>query len=285
MKILLPLDGSGLAESAIACAQALAQRWQAELVLVSVTEPFVPIGLGPQPNISLQMQDETLAASREYLKSIHDRVDGTVQVKTLHLLGTAREELAAAAEKEGCDLIVMASHGRSGPARWLLGSVAESVLRQATCPVMLLRAPAPEVGEFSNILLPTDGSEASQRVLTHIAPYLAASGKVTLLRSTGLSLQDRSQVIDTIALEKFLLNLEQQLRELPVEGLSVEYRVLDGEAADCILEYARTENCDLIAMSTHGRSGFRRFWLGSVTEKVARQASCPVLAVPGKNQE
>lgn len=282
MKILLPLDGSGLSESAIPCAGALAQRWGAELLLVSVTEPFVPIGLGPQPNIGLEMQDEVLTSTREYLQSIASAQPENLPVTTRIVLGSAREELASTAEKESCDLIVMASHGRSGPARWLLGSVAESVLRQATCPVLLLKAPAPEVGEFSHILVPTDGSEASQRVLTYIAPYLAPNGRVTLLRSTGLSLQDRSQVIDTVALEKFLLNLEAQLKELTLEGLELEYQVLDGEASDCILEFAHKAGCDLIAMSTHGRSGFRRFWLGSVTEKVARQAECPVLAVPVK---
>lgn len=279
MKILLPLDGSQLAETAVPAAQALAQRWQGEIVLLHTTEPFIPIGLGGQPELSVQVQRQSLDASSSYLAGICQRLKG-VKARASAILGYPREEIVRFAEQEACQLIVMSSHGRSGPTRWLLGSVAEAVLRLAPCPVLLVRGKSPAQGEFHRVLVPIDGSQHSTSVLEEVKPFLSAGAKVTLLRATGLTLQDRAQIIDPQAFERYLLGLEEQLHEVDCSGLSVERKVVDGDAADSIVAYASEHNFDGIAMATHGRSGFRRLWLGSVTEKVVRQSPCPVLVLP-----
>ncbi len=279
MKIVTPLDGSTFSESSIPYANALAQAWQAKLLLVHVTEPFIPIGLGGQPELAVQVQNESMAASLDYLESVKARFPES-KIEVSNVLGYPREEIAQIAASEKAEVIVMASHGRSGPARWLLGSVAEAVLRNAPCPVLLIRGSIAPKPHFARVVVPIDGSSLSQEVLDRIGPYLGPDSQVTLVRSTGLSFQDRGQIIDTQALEGYLAGLDHQLRQVPVKGFAVNYKVLDGDAAGSITDFATESGCDLIAMASHGRSGFRRLWLGSVTEKVARQAPCPVLVVP-----
>lgn len=285
MKILLPLDGSALAESAIAPTLALARSWEAEVLLLNLSEPFIPIGLGGQPELSLQVQRESLSASRDYLERIRDDHFSGLPVAIQALLGYPREEIAEVARREQCQWIVMASHGRTGPARWLLGSVAEAVLRHSPCPVLLIREQVPLHGNFQHILVPCDGSQLSGKVIEKLESFLASSGRITLLRATGLSFQERAQVLDIQAFERFLLGLEQELLAVETGTLPSQRKVVDGEATDSILEFASKENCDLIAMASHGRSGFRRLWLGSVTEKVARRSSIPLLVVPVGSDE
>lgn len=279
MKVITPLDGSPLSESALPYAHALAERWQSSLLLLHVTEPFIPIGLGGQPELAVQVQDESMAASREYLEDVKVRFPRS-NTEVSAVLGYPREEISQIATSEQAEVIVMASHGRSGPARWLLGSVAEAVLRLAPCPVLLVRGSVSPKSYFSNVLVPIDGSPLSQAVLSKIPPYLGPESQVTLVRATEMSFQDRGQIIDTQALAGYLEGLEQQLKLVKVDGQPLNYKVVDGDAAGSITDLAKELGCDLIAMASHGRSGFRRLWLGSVTEKVARQAPCPVLVLP-----
>ena len=279
MKILVPLDGSDLAESVIPCCLDLAQRLLAEVLLVKATEHFGTLAPGLPPDLGLQLQEQAQTRSFNYLESMHERFPG-LKISSQAPLGPAREEIAHTATREHCDLIVMASHGREGPARWLLGSVAEAVLRQSPCPVLLLRPPAGPSSLFQHILVPVDGSQTSLQVAHKIGPYLAPGGKVTLLQSSNLSLYPYVFDVRSETVERYLQETEDHLREYRVAGLEMDAVVLDGDAVDAILTWSHENEVDLIAMSTHGRSGVRRFWLGSVTEKVARHSHCPVLAFP-----
>lgn len=258
----------------------LTRRWNGSLVLARATDPFV-VSTPEMPSLTLRFQEQAQVAAGVYLEETAKQVT-TVPVETRSLMGPPRDVIPELAATTGCQLIVMASHGRKGLARWFLGSVAESVLRQSHCPVLLLRPdsiPQPPY-EFHKIMVPVDGSDSSLRVLQEVKPYLAEGGKVVVLRASGLALQDHAQLIDPAALENFLSGLEDQLSQLEIPGLELEYRVVDGEAADAILTLSEEMGCDLIAMSTHGRTGLNRFLLGSVTEKVARHAKQPLLAFP-----
>jgi nucleotide-binding universal stress UspA family protein len=272
MKTLLPLDGSGESESALSCACKLVQRWGSQLILVQATEPFT----GLQPPHWHELEESALAANLEYLKSLQERLgDPTVTIRSR--MGSPKTLILEIAEAEQCQLIVMASHGRNGLGRWLVGSVAESVLRQSTCPVLLLRPPAPEVGEFHNVLVPVDDSQASREVLPRIQPFLANDAKVTLLRCSDFTAQQQQAVYQARDVDAVLDALAQDLGQVQVEGLSLHRKVLHSNASEGIVQHAREAGCDLIAMSSHGRSGWRRFLLGSVSERVARLAPCPVL--------
>ncbi|MBT9583950.1 universal stress protein [bacterium] len=281
MKILLPLDGSELSEAILPWVAELARRWQAEVLLLRAIDPFTATTPALQLGIALSVQEKAVNAAEQYLDSVAKQFPADA-VKIQWELGAPREQIVETAARKDCQLIVMASHGRSGPTRWLLGSVAEGVLRQARCPVLLLRPPSiPATAAFQHILVPVDGSEASKAVVERVSPYLAGGGQVTILRSSGATLYSSAVEIESEVVQEYFAGLERELRQIVLEGVDLKVSVVDGEAAESILAYAREHQVDLIAMSTHGRSGFRRFWLGSVTEKVARNAPCPVLAFPG----
>lgn len=275
MKTLLALDSSSESESALACAQKLVQRWNSDLVLVQATEPFA----GMQAPHWHQLEQNALASNREYLQSLQERL-GNLKVTTRSRLGSPQTLILETAEAEQCQLIVMASHGRNGLDRWLVGSVAESVLRQSTCPVLLLRPPAPGVGEFHNVIIPMDDSEASREVLARIQPFLARDARVTLLRCSDFTAQQHLAVYEARDVDSVLDSLARDLEKVQMEGLTLQRKVLHCNASEGILKVAQEIGCDLIAMSSHGRTGWRRFFLGSVSERVARLARCPVLIFP-----
>lgn len=279
MKIMLPLDGSEVSESVLPSVVALARRLKADLLLVKITDPFVAV-TPEMPSLALRWQEQAEHESARYLARLAAGI-ADLKVETRSMLGVPRDALSELATTAGCQLIAMASHGRTGVARWLLGSVAERVLRQATCPVLLMRpgVQLPENG-FERVLVPVDGSESSTRVLQEVRPYLADSSQVVVMRASALTPQDYAQVLDPAAHESYLLGLQASLADLQVEGLPLETRVVDGEATEAILTLSEELGCDLIAMSTHGRTGLDRFLLGSVTEKVARYAHRAVLAFP-----
>ena len=275
MKILLPLDGSKFSESAIPVARSLAERWQAELILVRVADPFVGVGT---PAMAVALVEQEKAAAGPYLEEIQLQFP-LLQVRGLRPLGVAREAITKVAAEEQCDVIVMASHGRSGLMRWLLGSVAEGVLRHAPCPVLMLRPDLsiPE-GGFKNVLLPVDGSDLSSAVVAKLEPYLADDAKITVVRASELGDNEHSVLFDAQARATYLATLEEEIRQVTIPGRNLSYQVLDGQAAHALLELATETQSDLIAMATHGRTGFRRTVLGSVTERVVRHATCAVLA-------
>jgi len=276
-KILIPLDGSDLSETALPCGLALARQHQCQTILLQVVPHLAELAPGLAPELVPELQQKALKRSQNYLEDRSSQFAPLV-VSALTRLGSPREEIPAVAARHQCDLIVMASRGREGVEHWLLGSVAEGVLRQAPCPVLLVRA-APCVSRFQNILVPTDGSEASLAVLRALPDYLAEGGRVTLLQSSGLSLMLHFAE-ERLLVSKHLDEMEARLRQVKQPGLSLEVVVLDGEPVDDILTWSKNNPCDLIAMSSHGRSGFRRLMLGSVSEKVARHAGCDVLIFP-----
>jgi len=267
-----------LAESVLPCALALARRHQAETVLLRVVEHIGDLAPGLAAELVPELQQKALIRAVNYLES-RAAAFAPGLVSPLTAMGSPREQIAELALQHSCDLIVMASHGRDGAQHLLLGSVAELVLRQAPCPVLLVRPQAPSGPDFRHIVVPVDGSEASLAVLGHLADYLAPGGKVTLLHSSGVSLYPNVPHKGH-AVEAYLNEMEARLRKVEMDGVALEVVVLDGNPVDDILHWSKDNGCDLIAMSSHGRSGFRRLWLGSVCEKVARHAACDLLVFP-----
>jgi nucleotide-binding universal stress UspA family protein len=189
----------------------------------------------------------------------------------------------------------MATHGRSGLDRWLLGSVAEKVLRVATHPLLLVRATKDGKSEgdkvFKKVVVPLDGSALAEKVLPHVTALAKEiSFEAVLLRAYNLR-----QVISTFedyvpdwdlleaeAMGEAMSYLDSKARELKGQGLiEVSSRVSEKEPAQEIIDLASEPNT-LIAMCTHGRSGLKRWVLGSVAEKVVRHANSPVLVIPAR---
>ncbi len=250
MKILVPLDGSSLSESVLPLAGQLARRWQGQIVAVRVTEP--------------SSLDAT--TSEEYLHDLKIRYP-ELKLRTAHEVGSPPTCIQQLATRENFELILMGTHGRDGLLRWLYGSVAEGVARHAPCPTMLVRSPQFS-GEFRRILVPNDGSEESSGVARHIGRFLSPETRVTILHCSPTSPDQQEQ-------------LRRQVDGRPWMSLDVALN----PAPQGIFDWLDCNDCDLIAMSTHGRDGLAHLWKGSVAEAVVRQANCPVLIFPSHFEE
>jgi nucleotide-binding universal stress UspA family protein len=189
----------------------------------------------------------------------------------------------------------MATHGRSGINRWLLGSVTEKVLRGTSNPLLLIRAAEEARAEGQEILrsvvVPLDGSELAESVLPTVA-NLAKELKleVILLRVYSMPYNAYAsgegyyainyEEIITALRDEAIAYLERKTEEMRTLGVAkVSYLARDGFAADEIIGVARNASGNLIAMCTHGRSGIKRWALGSVTETIVRHSGDPVLVM------
>ena len=144
-RVLIPLDGSELAETILPFAEQVAGPLDAEVVLLQVVEPPSPIaGLGTGGIVSPDALYLRQVEAKRYLDAVAGRLQGKgLRVRTVLGLGTPASEIAATARAECADLIAMTTHGRSGVKRAIFGSVAEEVLRSADIPVLAIRKPAP----------------------------------------------------------------------------------------------------------------------------------------------
>jgi nucleotide-binding universal stress UspA family protein len=270
-QILVPLDGSELAERSLPCAQQLAVLTGATLHLVRVTDLPQSIYWSPVPAYILpSTYDDLLAAeakeSTAYLDAVRERLQAaTLQVRTLHLTGRAAATLLDYERDAHIDLVVMASHGRSGLARFALGSVADQLLHHGSAPLLLVRAfgtPA----TLQRIVVPLDGSPLAEAALP-AARVLQGSvvREVALVRVIDAEVQ-RPEA------ERYLAEV---CRRLQHEQVTCLQQVTLGDPAQIIIDVAGTDKT--IVMATHGRSGLTRWALGSVADRVARHAETAVL--------
>jgi nucleotide-binding universal stress UspA family protein len=289
-QLLIPLDGSKTAEHVLPYARFLAAKLKLPTELLSAVE--LPVSAAGERALYLDLIIErAVTVSHEYLNRIAKTFDGGGVTITVEK-GNPEELILTRAEADEKILIAMATHGRSGIARWLLGSVAEKVVREAKNPLLLVRAKegAKTDGQaaFNSIIVPLDGSKLAECVLPHVVE-LAKAVKLKIVLLQAFSLKQiihtyKDYIPDFDALERssksgasrYLEEKEQQLKEA---GLNVSSVAAEGEAAETIIELARGAPESLIAMCTHGHSGIRRWMLGSITEKVVRHADNPVLAI------
>jgi|YNPBryunderm2012_1023409.scaffolds.fasta_scaffold09052_1 nucleotide-binding universal stress UspA family protein len=293
--ILVPLDGSPFGEHALPMALALARRGDIQIALAHVHHLFAP-SLAPtgapvvDPRIDALFREEEAA----YLADVSHRLariwNGPVMMTLLET--PVAESLCQHAELIGASLVVMSTHGRGGLARAWLGSVADRVIRQSTVPVLLLHPEdgAPDLErepKLHHILVPLDGSLLSEQILPH-AIWLGrlVGARYTLLRVIepvvrGFMVNGVEPVVDVeaqeLAWQQASEDVERIAARLRGEGLTVVPEVRVGRPVAEILECAAEREADLIAMSTHGHGGLTRLILGSVTDKVLRSASVPVL--------
>jgi len=283
--ILLTLDGSAFAEQAIP--HALGRLGpDDELLVLRVVNP-APTLRAPESIVT----EVDLAGSEEYLQQMGRRLaERCRKARTALRIGPPRETILEVAAEENVSLIVIASHGRTGIARWVMDSVAESVTRQAPCPVWLVRClPLPEytlrepweeeAARIERILVPLDNSERSEQALEFVtATFDKAPVTLLLLTATNLAWLGQTDLGGEIVAE-MRANLESQAEKLRARGWRVEVSLDPSAPAAAILDNATDWRADLIVMTSHGRTGTDRWFLGSVAEKVARHAHCPVAVV------
>ena len=286
-RVLVPLDGSRLAEAVLSFIEKVAGPLDMEIVLIQVVSltPEEVIGLAPN---SARREPE----ARQYLEPLaselrHRGLRARVEVAS----GVPATEIAAAAVRADADLIAMTTHGRSGFGRLLVGSIAEAVLRVAPVPVFLLKlteaalsGPARVPVEVDRILFATDFSEAAlaawptaRSVAAALEAELIVQHVIAPLRVQG----DFPPDIYSRYHEEARVEAERELAGLLAEaaGVKVRTRLDGGRAAEEILRAAVEERADLIVLGTAGRTGVSRLLVGSVAAEVVRRAPCPVVTV------
>ncbi len=295
-KILIPLDGSKTAEKALPYARFLAGALKLPvelLAVVDIVEMATHISADRARYLETMIQDN-VRNSEEYLKRVAGTFPGIASKCTVEK-GKAEQMILETAAADKGTLVTMATHGRSGINRWLLGSVAEKVLRGTTNPVLLVRATEERKVEgtatWKSVVVPLDGSELAESVLPTVAE-LAKTFKlgVVLFRAYNIPYNaygtgegyyaiDYEELLRAMK-EEAVDYLEKKTEAVKKLGLdNVAYSVKEGLAADEIISLAQRTPEGLIAMCTHGRSGVKRFMLGSVTETVVRHSSDPVLVI------
>lgn len=292
-QILVPLDGSVLAERALPTAIELAKTTQAKLTLLRAVEPL-PITIQPSAHLKLSEQDEKEAAV--YLQETVQRLASktNISIETQLVRGEAAAAILYAAKTGGVDLIVMTTHGRTGAKRWFFGSVTEKVLRQAPSAMLIIRAHeeatllTPAQMPY-RILVPLDGSHRAEQALIPAATFanLLATPEnpaaIVLLHVVSLSADSLNtptetfEQMKTAEMEAASHYLDKVLNKIEVRHVIKTADLSSGDVAAEIVDYAAKHHVDLIAMSSHGRSGVEHWVYGSVTEKVLRHAPCATL--------
>lgn len=293
--ILVPLDGSELAERALTVAASLAARLHSALCIVHVFRDRV---IDELPTYGLA-GETAHATAQAYVLAAADRIRAAHGgVVTGHVLeGSAAGAIAAAVTSEGIDLIVMSSHGRTGASRFWLGSVTDAVIRSATVPVLMVRggkSGGASTELFEHVLVPLDGSSLAETVIPHaIALARLNDANIHLLQVEERAEDLRTSVWGLAAhapddLPARLEHADRYLHTLiatfqpdwPPATVSAEARG-GHRIGEAIAQVAIERGSDLIAMTTHGR-GASRVLIGSVADKVIRGTSCSVLLCRGR---
>jgi nucleotide-binding universal stress UspA family protein len=295
--VLVPLDRSSLAEQALGQAAAIARASQAAIDLVLVHEPLQLSGYRDGA-----LNDDMVKADEAYLDSVATELSSGASVPVTHavLRGSPADMICARARETGANLIVMTSHGRTGLSRVWLGSVADAVVRRSTVPVLMLRPidkPADRVAArhlFHRILVPLDGSRLASEALEPAASLAQCSdASVVLLRMVQpvplVTPFDINQpfvypppIPDAEATDQVVQEASRRLDEVARDlqersGVKVEAKiVVAGRVAEDIIDFARGDDVDVIAMSTRGR-GASRLLLGSIADKLLRASALPML--------
>lgn len=295
--ILVPLDGSELAEKALAPALRLAEAagrradQPARLVLFRAVSPAALVAADPM--LYDEMARMGIDEAQAYLNRVAASISaGTATVIARAIPGSPADAIVQYAEENGIDLIIMSSHGRTGSRRWVYGSVAEKVLHHAPCATAIIRAHV-AVDMFQNrrMLVTLDGSPLAERALEPaLALARAVESDVLLLRvvparealpeSMTPGGERAEAAMDAIAAQE-RADAESYLQRIysarDNRRLFFDVQTADGDVADTIISYADAHHVDLIVMSSHGRSGIGRWLHGSVAEKVLRGANCATL--------
>lgn len=290
--ILVPVDGSRLAERALSIAIPLAEQHGARLVLLQVHEPILPLVIGGGAPVRDPALDETHRAEQAaYLDKLAVRTAKltAAPVDALFRDGKVVPTIAAVVASHAVELVVMSTHGRGGLQRLWLGSVADALVRHATVPLLLVRGTRPVAKRlagqppFLRVLVPVDGSERAEEAVAVTKALLgSAHARLTLLHvvhpmtaAAGMSLKrdPEGEVVKGY--------LEPLARETASATLEVRLDVkTDHNIARVVTEAVETHDADLIAIAGQGMTGAQRFLVGSVADKLIRTAPVPVLVVP-----
>ena len=304
--ILVPLDGTEVSEGILPWVSGIAKKANAPLILLTVVDPHgieypsalsLPSQSSHGEDLTLyrdQIEENSRSHALDALNAMATRLrDSGVSAEAEATLGNPAEQILRVSEEKGCGLIAMSTHGRNLVGRSIMGSVTDKVLHASSVPVL---AVAPERAKMyheegatlTTIVAPLDGSELAERALPYVEDLACALPlEVLLVRvvriehpsyyytESAIRLPDFTEDIVREA-ERYLAGVSRTLRD---KGLTVRHLVLRGAPAPALLNLAHETPRNLIAMTTHGRSGLSRWMMGSVAEALIRGSGDPVLVV------
>jgi nucleotide-binding universal stress UspA family protein len=296
-RLLVTTDFSEASRQAFPWAVELGKQFGATITLAYVFPTALPVELS---QIGIIFEQKRLAGEA---KARLDRfreaeLPASLPVETVVLEGRPAHEITRFAKESGTDLIVTSTHGHTGFKHLWSGSTAERIVREAPCPVLVVREqpvpvsfPGDVLCRFHQILLPTDFSEASRPALHYAAAFAQpCNSEVTLIHVIEPPPYPEFGYAHVPLKEARLKQavtskLNVSCRELSQGGIRASQVIRTGSAFREISEQAREQSADLIVIGTHGRGAIAHALLGSTAERVVRHAPCPVLVVRQRERD
>lgn len=297
--VLIPLDGSRLAERSLTVVPPLARTGPLHVSLLSVVDEV--------EDVRMLSSEEAMQRERNVLQSYLHEIAGDIhkhlgaEVDTEVLEGAPAELILQRSLVVHPDLLIMSTHGRSGLSRWRLGSVADKLIRGVSCPILVIGPKAMEKNEwlevgaepaFERILVPLDGSHLGEQALDTAVEYARLFDsevhfvRVVDVRSYGDGVVMESsytpRLIDTL-LDEARAYLEDVADRTPTPH-EPRTEVLTGSPSEALLSYTETAAIGMVVMTSHGRGGVLRAALGSVTDRLLGGVA-PVLVVRATSEE
>lgn len=296
MKILLPIDGSAFAKAAVDFVASRATLiGTAPQVEVLNVQPPIPGRAARALGKSLVSSYHAAEASRVLKPAAATLRKEGIEASTRFVVGLASEEIAAAADRDRVDLIVMGSHGHSALAGLALGSCAAGVLARTQTPVVLLRSKSRPMGDALSVGIAVDGSRYGKAAARYVARHRAlfgAAARFTLINvvadfagatmpdMAGLAMPALSDAeVHSLRAQAFERAVAPVRRMMAREKLACDEVCLAGLPGDEIAAYAKKTRLDLVVLGSHGWGAFKRLILGSVATRVAARCATPLLLI------
>ncbi len=299
--ILIPLDGSQLAEASLSAAAYLSKHGASEVTLVHIIEGRAPSEIHGERHLTTKEEAD------DYLRSTAERFFGSeikvnYHVHDIPVSGVARS-IADHQEEFDHDLIVMCTHGRSGPNTLVFGSIAQKLVSLGTVPVLIVHPSsqkvAPEILTLSPFLVPLDGTPEHEKSVSVAGEFAIETQSVVhllmvvpTLRTLPGKWEDSTKLLPTsadrmleMAAEEAEEYLENECREFERLGLTVSAELRRGDPATVICESVVERQARLLVLGTHGKSGMSAIWEGSIASRVLSRINVPVLLVPVSHLE
>ena len=264
--LLVPTDGSPVAKAAGEYACALARQFDADVYILSVEDP-------------LESDEEGGERAVAEIADLASEADLEVTTEVIETEADTHETIIDYAADHDVDCIVMGTHGRTGMDRFILGSVAEQTLRESPVPVVTVHGETDVEPTIDRVLVATDGSDAASAAVSHAADLAETAGaQLDLLYVAGRGFRPESEEHELTAptAETGYDEIDEAAERAFDAGIgTVHAAVLSGRPDQVILAHAAERGADCVVVGTHGRTGLRRYLLGSTTERLVRFANSP----------
>jgi nucleotide-binding universal stress UspA family protein len=283
-RILCPVDFYPASERAVDYAVILAENYGSHLTLLHVVAPILPSAYGVRVDLKSLVEALKTESARKLRQLSKKAESAKVPVECIVRTGEIQEEIKRIVRSAKIDFVVMGTHGRRGIERWVLGSVAEQLLRSIRVPLLTIgRREGTEKVPLAirRILITTDFSEGTSEAIAYAFTIAhECQAHISILHVLGNVGADTSEKYREILTNKMGDELEKLIPDEARAGCDVKTRVETGLPFKVILKALEKDKIDLLVMNVHGKRGLDRSLLDSTAERVVRAASCPVLMIP-----